>query len=180
MTFEEFLMRINEPENLLEEEAQPPTKSQLKRESAALQDFGQELVDLSEEQLSRLELPDELRNAVRIAQSITAHGGLRRQIKYIGKLLRNLDAEPIRERLAQLKSDGALTVRQQHQVERWRDRLLIEGDEAINALIAEYSNADRQKLRQLVRDARCEQEQQQAPRSARLLFRYLRDFLIRD
>ena len=101
-----------------------PSKSSRKRESNALQDLGEDLMALSREQLTKLDLPEELFEAVRIGQSITAHGGLQRQRKFIGKLLRNLDVEPIRAGLVALKGESVELVRLQHQCERWRDRML--------------------------------------------------------
>lgn len=159
------------------EAARGPSKSQLKRESQSLQELGEALLALSEVQLARLELPPELLEAVRIAQSITAHGGLRRQRKFIGKLLRQIDAEPIREGLAALKHQDAESVRLQHRCEDWRDRMLAEGDGAVDGFLAEHPQADRRKLRQLVRDGRKEREAAGPPRAARLLFRYLREVL---
>ena len=154
-----------------------PSKSRRKRESSALQDLGEELTSLSAEQLSRMELPQDLFEAVRLGQSITAHGGLQRQRKFIGKLLRGLDPEPIRARLAALRGESAGQLRLLHQCEAWRDRMLAEGDAPINEFVGEHPEAERGKLRQLVRDARREQSAEHPPRSARLLFRYLRETL---
>jgi ribosome-associated protein len=156
------------------------SKSQLKRESAALQDLGDELLKLSAEQLGRLDLPPELSEAVRLGRTITAHGGLRRQRKFIGKLLRGLDAEPIRAGLARIRNEGAAAARRLHQIERWRDLMLAEGDAAVNAFIAEHPEADRQKLRQLARDAHRERDAGAPPRAARALFRYLREVVGED
>ncbi len=161
----------------LEDAELPPSKSQLKRDSTARQDLGKELIELPREQLKRLNLPPELMDAVLLGQTITAHGGLRRQRKYIGKLLRDLDPEPIRQELAALYSVSAAVVRLQHQCERWRDRMLAEGDPAVNGFVAEHPGVDRQKLRQWARDGRREREEGQPPRAARLLFRYLREVL---
>ena len=157
-----------------------PSKSSRKRESNALQDLGEELMALSREQLTKLDLPEELFEAIRIGQSITAHGGLQRQRKFIGKLLRNLDAEPIRAGLVALKGESADLVRLQHQCERWRDRMLVEGDGVVNEFIGQHPQAERQKLRQWVRDAKGEHEAGRPPRAARLLFRYLRDLLLAE
>lgn len=154
-----------------------PSKSSRKRESSALQDLGEELMALPGDQLGRLSLPEALHEAVRLGQSITAHGGLQRQRKFIGKLLRQLDVEPIRAGLRALQGDTADQVRLQHQCERWRDRMLAEGDAVVNEFVGDHPGAERQKLRQWLRDARREQEAGQPPRSARLLFRYLRDIL---
>jgi ribosome-associated protein len=173
-------MWTDDPDDDFSEETRGPSKSSLKRESAALQDLGQELLDLSSEQLARLDLPAELFEAVRLGQTITAHGGLKRQRKFIGKLLRQLDAEPIRAGLAALKHEGADAVRLQHLCERWRDRMLGEGDSAVNEFIGEHPDADRQKLRQLARDGQRERDAGKPPRAARLLFRYLREILEQD
>lgn len=170
-------MWMDDPEHELDEAVRGPSKSRLKRESLALQDLGEELLALSREQLERLDLPAELREAVHLGQTITAHGGLRRQRKFIGKLLRQIDAEPIRAGLAALKSHDADAVRLQHACEAWRDRMLAEGDAKVDSFLAEYPEADRQKLRQWVRDGRRERDASLPPRAARLLYRYLREVL---
>ena len=171
-------MWTDDPNFSLDDDAElPSSKSQLKRDSAALQDLGKELIELPREQLERLDLPAELLEAVRLGQSITAHGGLRRQRKFIGKLLRDLDPEPIRLGLAALRNVSAEAVRLQHLCELWRDRMLTEGDSAVNDFLAGHPEADRQKLRQLVRDGNRERDAGRPPRSARLLFRYLREVL---
>lgn len=170
-------MWTDDPEQEDYEEFRGPSKSQLKRDSHALQDLGEALLALSEEQLERFDLPAELLEAVRLGQTITAHGGLRRQRKFIGKLLRQIDAEPIRAGLAALKHQDAAAVRLQHRCEAWRDRILAEGDSAVDEFLAERPEADRRKLRQLVRDGRRERDAALPPRAARLLFRYLREML---
>ena len=159
------------------EEPSLPSKTQLKRESEALQDLGVELLELPPERLARLDLPPNLWEAVRIGQEITSHGALRRQRKYIGKLLRGMEVGPIRAGLAMLKGEGAEVARRQHLLERWRDRMLDEGDAAVNEFVADHPQSDRQKLRQLVRDAQRERDEERPPRSARLLFRHLRELL---
>lgn len=172
-------MWMEEPEydDYEEENRRGPSKSSRKRESAALQDLGQELLELSMEQLQRLALPADLYEAVRLGKTITAHGGLRRQRKFIGKLLRDIDPEPIRARLAAIKHEGADAVRLQHECEHWRERMLEEGDATVNEFVGENPLADRQKLRQLIRDGRREREERRPQKSARLLFRYVREVL---
>lgn len=155
-----------------------PSKSQLKRESAALEDLGEELIALSRAKLNAFDLPGELLEAVHLAQAITSHGAIRRQRKFIAKLLRDIDVEPIREKLARLNNQSAQAIGEQHLIERWRDRLLAGDDQQINDFLAAYPSADRQKLRQLVRDAGKERLAEAPPRSARLLFRYVRDFVM--
>jgi ribosome-associated protein len=156
-----------------------PNKSALKRESAALEDLGEELIALPKENLDKLDLPPALSEAIALAQGITRHhGAYKRQRKFIAKLMREMDYAPIREQLDQQGRQHARAIHQTHLVERWRDRLLSGEDHELNALMAERPDADRQKLRQLIRDARKERETQAPPRSARLLFKYLRELLM--
>jgi ribosome-associated protein len=165
-------------DDLLDEETyRGPSKSSLKRNSHAMQDLGQELMGLSGEKLKQLDLAPELLEAVLVGRSITAHGGLKRQRKFIGKLLRHTEIEPIQVKLLELKGQGVTLVRFQHQCERWRDRLLSEGDAAVNVFIGEHPEAERQKLRQLVREALAERDAAKPPRAARLMFKYLKEIL---
>ncbi|MEW6038592.1 MAG: ribosome biogenesis factor YjgA [Pseudomonadota bacterium] len=151
--------------------------AKMKRESAVLLELGRELVLLPQETLNRLTLPEQVAEAVRLGRTISAHGALKRQIKYIGKLLRQIDSGPIRSALDDIKSDSVEAARRQHRIERWRDRLIAEGDEGVNALAGEFPGADRQLLRKLVRGAREEREQAKPPRHARQLFQEIRRLL---
>lgn len=157
-----------------EDEEQYVSKSQRKRECHALQDMGEKLVELSSEQLAKMPLDDALRNAVLEAQRIRQRGGRKRQLQYIGKLMRKVDAEPIREALARLEQNHAATSAAHHRLERWRDRLIEEGDAALAELLEALPQADRQQLRQLVRNAQRERQQGKPAKTARELFRYLR------
>ncbi|MFN5744846.1 MAG: ribosome biogenesis factor YjgA [Methylococcaceae bacterium] len=170
-------MQDHEYDLLDEQEYRGPSKSSLKRDSHAMQDLGEELMGLSSEKLRRLKLAPELLEAVLVGRSITAHGGLKRQRKFIGKLLRHTEIEPIQVKLLELKGQGVSLVRIQHQCERWRDRLLSEGDAAVNAFVGEHPEAERQKLRQLIREALAERESAKPPRAARVMFKYLKEML---
>ena len=155
-----------------------PNKSEQKRESAALEALGEELIALPKERLVTLEMASELFEAIKLAQSIQGHhGAFKRQRKFIAKLMREMDVSSIREQLDRHSNLSARVVHQQHVVERWRDRLLKGDDHELNALMAEHTDADRPKLRQLIRDARKEHEAGANPRSARLLFKYLRELM---
>lgn len=154
---------------------EPPSKSQRKRDAKALQQLGSELVDLNASQLEAIQMPDELREAIELARRIREKTGRKRQLQFIGKLLRQIDAEPLQRQLdASRLQDRGATARL-HRLEHWRERLIDEGDEALAELLELYPQADRQHLRQLIRNARQERERQQAPKSARQLFRYLRE-----
>lgn len=160
-----------------EEELILISKSQLKRESHALTELGRELVELPQSKLERIPLDDQLSEAVALARRISERGGRKRQIQYIGKLLRKSDADPIVAAMEQLKSEHLQENARLHRLERWRDRLIEEGDSALGELLAEHPDADRQHLRQLLRNAQREKQQNKPPKAARELFKYLRDSL---
>jgi ribosome-associated protein len=113
-----------------------PSKSALKREFQALQELGEQLIELTDEQLSGIDLEESLRNAVVAARSIKAHGALRRQKQLIGKLMRRVDPEPIRAALNALGADDRRAKRIFTDAEQWRDRLRDGGDDAIDAFKA--------------------------------------------
>ena len=154
------------------------SKTQIKREMKALQSLGEALVGLRNEQLATLPLDESLREAITLAQGIRAHGGRKRQIKYIGKLLRESDSDAILQALASKREQERRAAAGFHRIERWRDRLLDEGDEALEKLLDEYPQADRQQIRLLVRNARRESEAGKPPAAARALFRHLRELML--
>jgi ribosome-associated protein len=160
-----------------EQPAPRPSRTGRKKESSELQDLGRQLTLLSPEQLDRLELPEAVREAVLVGKATRAHGALKRQIKYIGKLLRQMDAAPIRAALSELQGDHVAAARLHHRIEAWRDRLIAEGDAAIDLLAQEFPEADRPLLRRLVRGSREEREGGKAPRCARRIFQELRQLL---
>ena len=153
------------------------SKSQVKREMHQLRDLGAELVKLPKEQFDKFELPEKLTDAILEAKRIHKHGALKRQLQYIGKLMREVDAEPIQQQLDTLLGHSRQAAQQLHHIERWRDRLLSEGDPALEELVAQHPEVDRQYLRQLLRNAHKETLDNKPPKSARALFRYLRDLL---
>lgn len=138
-----------------------------------LQALGAELVALSTDQLKKLDLPDNLREAVRDAQRFTQHGAHRRQLQYIGKLMRNLDPEPIRAALDDMKGLSAAANARMHALERLRTRFL-EDEAVIGEIAAAHPQADLQYLRQLRRNALKEQQLAKPPRAFRELYRQLR------
>lgn len=156
-----------------------PSKSARKRESDDLQALGEALIELSESELDALPLPESLLDAVLLAQRITAHGGLYRQKQYIGKLMRKIDAEPIRSALEAKRTRERVEATRFHRVEQWRDRLLSEGSEAVAALAAELPHIDSKAIGKLTERARKEQQQtsQKVTPAGRELFRVLRDAL---
>jgi molybdopterin adenylyltransferase len=151
-----------------------PSKTQRKREMHELQALGAELVRLSDQQLASIDLPERLLDAVLAARAISAskHEARRRQLQYIGKLMRTVDAAPIREKLAEWNAVSRSHTARLHRLERWRARLL-EDEGALTELVREHPGADTQRLRLLMREAARERAAGMPPRSFRLLFKAL-------
>ena len=150
------------------------SKSQVKREMQALRDLGRELVDLPLVSLNKFDFSGTLLDSIILAQGLKREA-LRRQLQHIGKLLREEDDAAIRQLLSQISQPQRDEVMAFHEIEQWRDKLLDGDDEAINQAVDRFQEADRQHLRQLVRNARKERQQEKPPKSARLLFQYLKD-----
>lgn len=152
-----------------------PSKTQRKRAMEALQELGKELVDLPADRMKRVELPEDLRDAVRAAQRMSRHDeARRRQLQYIGRLMRDVDPEPIRRSLAVVRGDSVEETAKLHRIERLRNALLT--DEKILYEIAEtFPSVDLQHLRSLRRAALLEQAQDKAPRSYRAIFQLLKE-----
>ncbi len=164
----------------LDETEKDKSKSQIKREMHELLALGKELVNLPKEQFAKIELPEELQDAIIDARHMHQHGAHKRQLQYIGKRMRSVDAEQIREQLDTVMGQSKQAVATLHHVERWRDRLLDDGNQALTELVAEFPDADSQYLRQLVRNAKKELVGNKPPKSARGLFKYLRGLMEGD
>jgi ribosome-associated protein len=155
-----------------------PSKSERKRQSSDLQALGEALIELPASELEALPLPENLRDAVELARRITAHGGLYRQKQYIGKLMRKIDAEPIRVALASRSDRERTSALRFRRIEQWRDRLLAEGSGAVEALRIEMNvEFDTPTLSRLVERAQAERGRAQPPHATRELFRMLREIL---
>ncbi len=153
------------------------SKTRIKQEMKELQLLGKRLVELQPERLAALPLDDPLREAIVLAQGIRAHGGRKRQIKYIGKLLRSRDTTAILQALDSWREEKRRAAAMFRRVERWRDRLLEEGDKALEELCDQFPHAERQPIRTLIRNARREAGAGHPPVAARALFRHLRDLM---
>ena len=162
-----------------DEHDEPTSKTRKKKDMLALQQLGVQLVELNEAQLQTMQLPESLLQAVQEARRLSRHEARRRQMQYIGRLMRDIDAAPIRDRLEQWRGQGREHTAQLHAIERWRDELLA-GDPALARFIDAYPGADSQKLRTLIRNARREQNAALPPRSYRELFRVLRDTMTKE
>lgn len=165
-TIDEF---IDEAEDLA------PSKTKLKEQMEDLQVLGVKLVHLNKERLAKFALPDSLVEAIKLAQTITSNGALRRQYQYIGKLMRNVDADYIKNRLAEVTSDSVHTTKLLHLAERWRD-LVLSSDGELHKFITEYAVQEISDFRTLVRSVRREQ-QLQHKRNYRKLFQVIRSII---
>lgn len=157
-------------------DALPASKSQRKRDMDALQEIGRALTEIPAAKLKKMNLDDGLLVAVLDFQKITANGAKRRQLQFIGKLMRVIDPEPIEQQLAALRGDSSGHTRWLHLLERWRERL-IEDDSHVQQLINEFPALDVQQLRTTVRNARKEREENKTPKANRLLFQLLKELI---
>lgn len=152
------------------------SKSQHKRDMAALRDLGASLLDLPQARVDTLPLNEKLAGALRDARRITSHEARRRQVQYIGKLMREQDPAPIRAALAAAAGQSASARARQKQLEQWRERL-IRDDAALTEFAGEHPAADVQVLRTLIRNARKEIAGAHPPRAQRELFRVVRELV---
>jgi ribosome-associated protein len=148
----------------------PPSKSQKKREMAGLQSVGAALVALSDATLKTLNLPEELLAAIQEMRRTRGHEGKRRQMQYIGRIMRQVDGAAIAAKIEQIKAPAKRETARQHSAERWRDRL-IKDPRAFAELEALRPDADLAILQQLVHDAREEAAKKKPPKAYRELFR---------
>jgi ribosome-associated protein len=149
------------------------SKTRLKREMQARQDVGEALVALPAARLEELDLPERLRDAVLEARRISKFGALRRQLQYIGRLMRDVDSDAIAAKLDAWKGQSREATAHLHLLERWRERLLAD-DSALEELLAQHPRADVPRLRTLVRNARREHTLGRPPASFRELFQELK------
>lgn len=157
-----------------------PSKTALKAEDHARQELGVALAELPTSRLAALEMPEELRQAIREYRSISAHGAKKRQRKFLGRLMRNLEVEPFEQAVEDFRAGRTAATESFQIVERWRDALVAD-DEAITRWMAEHPESDSQRLRSLVRAARRQDAattpEERHGRAYRELFAFLRRYL---
>jgi len=158
-----------------EAEDLPPSKSQLKREDHERQKLGERLVGLSAEQIGRMGLPAELREAVSVAAKTTAFTARRRHVKHVGTLLRRIDTASIEKALEVIDRGDYAQALAFKKMEAWRDRLREGDTSAIDEILSACPGAERQRLAQLARNAKKELEAGSAVKASRALFRYLKE-----
>ena len=158
-----------------EEEQQPLSKTQRKQAMEDLQDLGEELVELSSDRIKKIDIPENLRDAVKAAQRMTRKDeAKRRQMQYIGKLMRSVDVDPIREALSLVRGESASETAKLHRLERLREELLAD-EKGLHEIATLFPSVDLQHLRSLRRAALKEREQNKPPRSYRAIFQLLKE-----
>jgi ribosome-associated protein len=155
------------------------SKSQKKRNMIALQSVGEELVALSTDVINKMDLPDELRVAVLDAKRIpnSKHGGNKRQIQYIGRLMREVDPAPILAQLQALKAPNQKQTAQHHLAERWRERMLTDAT-SIAAFVREFPEADAAALEKMLAAAKDDHAKQRPPKNFRVLYQTLHKHIV--
>jgi ribosome-associated protein len=155
----------------------PPSKSQKKREMLSLQAIGAELIELNEVQLQSLDLPDELAAAIQEMRRTKGHEGKRRQLQYIGRIMRQVNGEAIAAKLDRLRQPARQEVTRLHKAERWRERLLKDSD-SFAAFAELRPEADLAPLRKLVKETLDERAKSAPPRAYRQLYRAISEWLV--
>ena len=150
------------------------SRSQLKREMILLQKTGERLVALSRDQIKAIKMPDNLRAAVLSAKNIKSHGARKRQLQFIGSLMRKVDVKPIDDALYEIDRGRSIEDYGFHKIETWRNDLVRGIDIPIEEIVESFPEADRQKLRNLTRIARKEFNEGGAPKASRALFKYIK------
>jgi len=158
--------------NELQSPAELPSKSELKRQMHALQALGKQLVELNRDQFARIDIPEDLREAVEFAHRVSGREAYRRHMQYLGKLMRKVDGDAVRSALERVTGESRAAVSLMHRTETWRNRLL-DDDQALTEFIVEYPEADVQWLRAAIRAGRRERGAEQPPKHARELYRRL-------
>lgn len=151
------------------------SKTQKKIEARSLQELGSKLLKLSQAQLKEIDIPEEVLDALTLARTIKSREGLRRQMQFIGSLMRKIDSEPIQQAVDQIEQGSYRKALEFKETEQWRDELIAGNNELLEEILENHINADRQQLSQLVRNARKEAGNNKPPKSSRVLFRYLRE-----
>ncbi|BDT61093.1 hypothetical protein MasN3_45870 [Massilia varians] len=163
--------------NEFEQEYERPSKSEAKRQSNELQKLGEQLVDAPRDRVKRVEMPEDVKEAILTCQTITNHEGRRRALQFVGKKMRTLDeaeVEVIKRTIEGWKGASKAETAALHALERRREKLLAD-DKALTQLLAENPELDAQHLRTLIRNARKEQAENKPPKAYREIFQILKD-----
>lgn len=152
------------------------SRTDIKKAAQAVTDLGERIAEMTIPAIKKLQLPANFTDAILLLKSMDKGPALKRQKLYIGKVLRQDEALliEIKEKMAAIEAKNKQQNAHFHKLEKWRDRLVEEGDEALHEFLELYSQADRQQLRQWIRNAKKEHKESKPPKSARELFKYLK------
>jgi ribosome-associated protein len=153
-----------------------PSKTKLKAEADAAQEVGRKLVELPKDKLNKLALEESLRDAIAEAKRLTANGAIRRQLQYIGRLMRDTDLTPIVDQLQRWEGKHQEENARFHHMERWRTRML-EDAKVVEEFIQLFPQVEVQRLRTLIRNAQKEHLANRPPKSSRELFKMIREIM---
>jgi ribosome-associated protein len=169
---------MSQPNNHIDEslEEELKSKTEIKREMHQLQDFAQRLIEMSKHQRSRLPLSDDLKDAMVLADKITnKHEALRRHIRHTAKILLETDLQPIHQAMEIMANKHQQETAKFVRLEALRDDLITQGNTAVESLIADFPNIERQKIKQLIRNAAKEKKAEKLGKHYKNLFTYLKD-----
>ncbi|VAW44634.1 UPF0307 protein YjgA [hydrothermal vent metagenome] len=152
------------------------SRTQIKQAAQAVTDLGQQIANMADTEIKKMQLPQKFTDAIFLLKSMDKGPALKRQKLFIGKMLRQ--DEPLIIEIKEKLAIQETKIKQQnahfHKLEQWRDRMIAEGDSVLNEFINHYPQADRQQLRQWIRNAKKEAAQDKPPKSSREMFKYLR------
>ena len=169
---------MSKKQNTEQLEPDEVSKTEVKKEMIELQKLGIKLVDLADSQLKRMPLPENLSEAIQSAKNITKHGGLKRQLKYIGKLMRHLDPEPIIQAFDVIENGNQEDKHLFHLKEQWRSKLLEGDNQKLTEFLNRYPEADVQRLRQLIRNYKTAKSDDKKAQIARQVFKIISEQLV--
>ena len=151
------------------------SRTRLKEEMQDLQRLGESIVKLPLDRINKIEMPEELRDAILLARTLKKHGAMRRQMQYVGTLMRCVNTEPIKYFIDNIKLGSKDESRAFNKLEKWRDDLVNGKEGVMDCVLNELPGVDRQHIRQLVRNAVKEKKKELSPKASRGLFKYLRE-----
>lgn len=153
------------------------SKTELKKDCKKIQALGKKISELSLEEISSFNFPEIISKAIKDCKSIKSNVAKKRQIQYLGKLLREIDLSEAYLRMDQIKNNSQLEIRNNKKAEAWRNRL-IQDKNALTELIRLFPDIDRQKIRQLIQNAIKEMKSSSPPKYYRQLYKYIKEYIV--
>ncbi len=153
------------------------SKTELKKDSKKIQAFGKKISELTVKNIETFKFSPNIYEAIIDLKNIKSNAAKKRQVQYVGKLLREIDLTPAFLIIEQLKVSSQKETQQNHSIEKWREELLINAD-SITQFFNQYPNIDRQSLRQAITNAQRERKEKKPPKYSRQLFKILREIII--